>query len=65
MTIIIIISLFNISHLLSIVAFIRLPPSLNGDLTLFYCTDNCGKLWHIATGMVIIFNDYLKGTVQG
>lgn len=56
---IIIISLFNVSHLLTIVAFIRLP-----DLTLLYCTDNCGELWHIVTAMVIIFNDYLKATVQ-
>lgn len=64
MAMIIIISLFNTSRLL-IVAFIRLPPSLSGVLTLFYCTNNCGDLWHIATGMVIIFNDYLKVTVQG
>lgn len=48
-----------------IVAFLTLPPSLCGDLTLLSCIDMCGEPWHIVTGKPITLNDCLKAIVQG
>lgn len=62
---IVIIALFNTSHLSMIVAFIRLPPSLYGDLTLLSCIDICAEPWHIVTGVLLFLNDCLETTVQG